>query len=280
MSILSRSLSSLLSVVLVLGPSLQAQIPGTPSEAALQELHLRPTDDTLAEYAAGSSYGPGMVIEVTDQRNAPVAGAAVTFRFPEIGSTGAFADGSRVAVAYTDAAGHAAFRNIQWGNTPGTLLLRVTVTKGIVHAGILVEQKLTASAARVPQYAAVPVEPQRSVVPPVQVAAPQVSIGSAAAVQPVQPAARPQPGQPLYAASQSMAAPLPAEPSISITNTSGARSGARSSKKWLWVALIGAGAGAGAVLAMGKAHVGSTSSSTSSGSGVSIGTPGISIGHP
>jgi hypothetical protein len=279
MSILSRSLSSLLSVVLVLGPSLQAQIPGTPSEAAIQELHLRPTDDTLAEYAAGSSYGPGMVIEVTDQRNAPVLGAAVTFRFPETGSTGAFADGSRVAVAYTDAAGHAAFRNIQWGNTPGTLLLRVTVTKGIVHAGILVEQKLTASAARVPQYA-VPLEPQRSVVPPVQVAAPQVSIGSAAAVQPMEPVARPQPGQPQYAASQGIAAPLPAEPSVSITNTSGARSGARSSKKWLWVALIGAGAGAGAVLAMGKAHVGSTSSSTSSGSGVSIGTPGISIGHP
>ena len=105
---------------------MQAQIPAPPSEAGLQELHLHPSDDTVAEYAAGSTYGPGMVIEVTDQKNNPVPGAAVTFRFPDTGASGSFADGSHVGVAYTDAAGHAAFRNIRWNTMPGTLLVRVT----------------------------------------------------------------------------------------------------------------------------------------------------------
>jgi hypothetical protein len=286
MRILSRSLSSFLSALLVFGPSLQAQIPAPPGEGGLQELHLHPSDDTVAEYAAGSSYGPGMVIEVTDQKNNPVPGAAVTFRFPETGASGSFADGSHVAVEYTDAAGRAAFRNIRWNTMPGTLLVRVTATKGIVHAGILVEQKLAAAEPQRMQYPAATAPPPAAPgpaapapaaaqAPPPQIAAPQVSINTAAA----QPAMRPQPGQPLYAPAQNISGRAPGEPSVQITNEPNVRSGAHgSSKKWLWIALIGAGAGAGAVLAMGKAHVGSGSSGA--GTGVSIGTPSVSIGHP
>jgi hypothetical protein len=280
MRILYRSLSSLLSAVLVLGPSLEGQIPAAPNEVGVQELHLRPTDDTLAEYPIGSTYGPGIVIEVTDQANKPVPGAAVTFRFPGTGATGTFADGSSVAVEYTDVAGHAAFRNIRWNTTPGTLLLRVTVTKGIVHAGILVEQKLGAAQPGVLQQQSAPIQPALQPVAagaqaPPQIGAPQVAVNPASA----QSAIRPQPAQTLYPAPQNVASRNPGEPSVLITNDPGAHSGARgSSKKWLWIALIGAGAGAGAVLAMGKAHVGSSSSG--SGSGVSIGTPSVSIGHP
>ena len=291
MRILSRLLSSLLSAVLVFGPSLQAQIPAASGEAGIQELHLHPTDDTVAEYAAGSSYGPGMVIQVTDQRNSPVPGAAVTFRFPDTGASGTFADGSHVAVQYTDAAGHAAFRNIRWNSMPGTLLVRVTATKGIVHAGILVEQKLAAAepqsihypvptappvASPAPAVAApaAPAPPATTQAPSPQIAAPHVTINTAAA----QPAMRPQPGQP-YAPPQSISPRAAGEPSVQITNGPNVRSGAHgASKKWLWVALIGAGAGAGAVLAMGKAHGGSGSSGTASG--VSIGTPSVSIGRP
>ena len=286
MRILSRLLSSLLSAVLVFGPSLQAQIPAASGEGGIQELHLHPTDDTVAEYAAGSSYGPGMVIEVTDQRNSPVPGAAVTFRFPDTGASGTFADGSHVAVQYTDAAGHAAFRNIRWNTMPGTLLVRVTATKGIVHAGILVEQKLAAAEPQNIHYpvptAPPPASPAPAVprpaattqAPPPQIAAPQVTINTAAA----QPAMRPQPGQP-SAPPQSISPRAAGEPSVQITNGPNVHSGAHgASKKWLWVALIGAGAGAGAVLAMGKAHGGSGSSGTASG--VSIGTPSVSIGRP
>jgi hypothetical protein len=295
MRILSRSLSSLLSAVLVFGPSMQAQIPASPSEGALQQLHLHPSDDTVAEYAAGSTYGPGMVIEVTDQKNNPVPGAAVTFRFPDTGASGSFADGSHVGVAYTDAAGHAAFRNIRWNTMPGTLLVRVTATKGIVHAGILVEQKLAGAEPPTIQYpAATTPPPAASPVPaapapaasqavsqapartrPPQIATPQVTINTAAA----RPVMRPQPGQPLYAPPESVSRQVTGEPSVQITNAPDIRSGAHgSSKKWIWVALIGAGAGAGAVLAMGKAHVGSGSGG--SGTGVSIGPPTVSIGHP
>jgi hypothetical protein len=290
MRILSRSLSALLSALLVFGPSMQAQIPAPPSDSGLQQLHLHPSDDTVAEYAAGSTYGPGMVIEVTDQKNNPVPGAAVTFRFPDTGASGSFADGSHVGVAYTDVAGHAAFRNIRWNTMPGTLLVRVTATKGIVHAGILVEQKLAAAEPQRIQYPAATTPPPASPVPaapapaasqapaqgrPPQIAAPQVTINTAAA----QPVMRPQPGQPLYAAPQGVSPHITGEPSVQITNGPDVRSGAHgSSKKWLWIALIGAGAGAGAVLAMGKAHVGSGSSG--SGTGVSIGPPSVSIGHP
>jgi hypothetical protein len=282
MRTLSRLLSSSLSALLVFGPSLQAQIPAPSSEGGIQELHLHPSDDTVAEYAAGSIYGPGMVIQVTDQRNNPVPGAAVTFRFPETGASGSFADGSHVAVQYTDAAGHAACRNFRWNTIPGTLLVRVTATKGIVHAGILVEQKLAPAEAQPVQYPAATAPSAQAVqapagtqAPPPQIAAPQVTINTAAA----QPVLRPQPGQPLSAPPQALSPRLAGEPSIQITNGPNVHSGAHgSSKKWLWIALIGAGAGAGAVLAMGAAHGGSGSSGT--GAGVSIGTPSVSIGHP
>jgi hypothetical protein len=294
MRTLSRLLSLSLSALLVFGPPLQAQTPSPSIEGGLQELHLHPSDDTVAEYAAGSTYAPGMIIEVTDQKNTPVPGAAVTFRFPDTGASGSFADGSRVAVQYTDAAGRAAFRNIRWNTVPGTLLVRVTATKGIVHAGILVEQKLAAAEPQsapnaaapyaAPRYpaAGAPASAPAAPVPATttqasspHIAAPQVTINTAAA----QPVLRPQPGQPLSAPTQGLSPRVSGEPSIQITNEPNVHSGAHgSSKKWLWIALLGAGAGAGAVLAMGAAHGGSGSSGT--GAGVSIGPPSVSIGHP
>ncbi len=312
MSIFSRSLSSLLSAVLVFGPYLGAQTPAGAGDNSVQELHIRPADNTLSEYPAGSIYDKGIAVEITDQQNSPVSGVAVTFRLPESGATGVFGDGNRIAVAYTDSNGQAAVRNIQWGNTAGTLLLRITATKGIVHAGILMEQKLGAPASRAAIVEVPATPPARatasapeaagSPVAEPQVSTPHVSISNAPARKPAvrQAAApanpaqqvespqqeppqigQPQPGQPGASVQKAQnQTPRTAQPSVLITNAPTERTGARSSssKKWLWIALIGAGAAGGAVAAMGKSH--SAAAPSTPAAGITIGTPSVSIGHP
>lgn len=81
-----------------------------------------------------------LAIEVTDAQGVPVPDVAVTFRMPEDGPAGVFADGSRIAVVSTDTSGRAQVTEIRW-TAAGTVSVRVTATKGTAHAGILVERR-------------------------------------------------------------------------------------------------------------------------------------------
>ena len=147
----SFSFVAALSAVLVFGPYFGAQTPAGAGDNSVQELHSQGRQTTLCRNTpAGSHFTTkeSLSRSLINKTGPQVSGVAVTFRLPESGAAGVFGDGNRIAVAYTDSNGQAAVRNIQWGNTAGTLLLRITATKGIVHAGILMEQKLGAPASR------------------------------------------------------------------------------------------------------------------------------------
>ena len=270
MSIICRHIAALLSALLVLGPALEAQLPAASPDQSIQELHLRVVEGGGTEYRTGSLSDKSVVVAVTDGKGSPVPGVAVLFRLPGEGATGAFTDGTRVTIAYSDMQGLATISNIQWGSTPGPVVLRITATKDTAHAGVLVPEMLTANgggskhakrAAEIPQPMAKPA--QLKAMPVAQ--------------EPVPEPARLQPSvEPAEAT-----APRPAElPSVSVV-TDPKESVHSGSKKWIWIALIGAGAAAGAFVAAGRSH---SSPGAGSGSGsstpVTIGGPTVSIGRP
>ena len=262
MRTLFRSLSLLLATLLAAGPGLQAQTSDSTKDNSIQELHLRTTQGEGAQAAADSIANQGLVVEVTDQNSAPVAGVAVLFRLPDAGATGVFEDGQRLFIAYSDTNGLAAVRNIHWGSTTGPVTFRVTATKGIAHAGILVNQTLTGAAAAT------------------RTASPTVSTPatSPAVTEPV-PATRPSVSITRTPDHTPVPATASARPSVQISTVSGAHSGGSSKKTWILVGLIAAGAAGGALAFAGKGSASSTPATTPAAA-VVVGTPTISIGHP
>lgn len=267
MKLFSQSLSIILASLLAAG-----QLPAQGS-ASLQ-LHLLESDGSSA--VAGSATAKGFTVQVADEAGNGVADAAVVFRLPEAASTGTFADGTHAAVAYTDQSGRAHVSGIQWGSTAGTVGIKITATKGTAHAGILVEEMLTAG-----------ITPVAVVAAPVPVVAAPISVPTAKTEErPEPPAPKPnvsvrQPGT--LDASDGLPAPKAAAsagaPSVSVTNDlKGQKIHSGSSKtKWIILAaVIAAGAGAGIAMA-GKSKSGSSSSSSS---GVTIGGPTVSVGTP
>lgn len=285
MRILYRFLSSLLTGVVLLQTPLGAQDP-PPSAAAFQDLHLAVAGDAAVTFAAGALSEHTITIEVTGPNGAPAPSVTVTFRLPEDGATGSFADGGRVSFVSTDSEGRAAAPSIQWGPTPGTVALRVTAAKGIAHAGLLVERTLTAAAvpAAPPPAAAVPA----AVTAAVPSAVPAVVSASPAPSRPhVSIVNRMQPGT-LADASGAPANPNRADAAaaerstrradVSVVNNPKAYASPHSSKKWLWIALIAGGAAGGAALAL--AHGSSPAAASAATQSLLVGTPTISVGHP
>jgi hypothetical protein len=242
MKLLSSSLSLLLTVLITVTP-IGAQLP--PAVSGLQ-LRLLESDPAAP---VGSRSTKGFTVEVTDAAGA-VADAAVAFRLPENGPTGAFADGSHAAVAYTDAAGRAHISGILWGTTAGAAELRITAAKGAAHAGLLLEHTLTSRTAMA----------QPGVLKPSVVTAAEPAIlvtARSGASAPIAPAA----------------SPKDEVPSVTVTNASPGQQ--PHSKKWLIVLLVAAGGAAGAAFAF----KGKGTPSAPSTPSLSIGSPTISIGH-
>lgn len=86
-------------------------------------------------YATGSRATRGVTVRVTDETGKPVEGAAVTFRLPDDGPTGAFGSGERVEIIATGADGTALVWGMQWNRTPGPFEVRITAAKGQASAG-------------------------------------------------------------------------------------------------------------------------------------------------
>lgn len=283
MRFLAPFLSLLLTPLMVVLP-LSAQAPGAIPAAPSgtiepTELHLQVIGNPTATAAAGSHLASGMVVQVSDPSGAGVPDVAVAFRLPDSGVTGIFSDGTHAAVAYTDATGRAHSGAVEWGETPGSVAVRITAAKGTVHAGLLFQETLTAALRQTgkanPAILSATESAPSSVVPGMQ-------------KLPAAPSAPGQasPGQPHVTIQSTTAAPrtlvpvaqTTAEPSVSvIKNPTGAHS--HSSKtKWLIIAgVVAVSAGLGVAMA---AKSKSSSSSSTSTSGVSIGTPTISVGQP
>jgi hypothetical protein len=62
-------------------------------------LQIRIVEGEDAAYALGSRSTRGVTVEVTDESGKPVEGATVSFRLPEEGPGGAFANGSKTEIA-------------------------------------------------------------------------------------------------------------------------------------------------------------------------------------
>jgi hypothetical protein len=65
------------------------------------------------------------IIQVTDENNRPIAGAAVVFTLPESGPGGTFADGSRTLQVLTDGKGRAMARGLRLNDVPGKFEIQV-----------------------------------------------------------------------------------------------------------------------------------------------------------
>jgi hypothetical protein len=65
---------------------------------------------------------------VTDERGQPVSGVMVVFTLPETGPGGAFADGSKRAIVYTNSEGKAIARGLAPNMTPGKFQIMVNAS--------------------------------------------------------------------------------------------------------------------------------------------------------
>jgi hypothetical protein len=278
MRLFPRFISFLLTPILIVGP-LSAQTSQVPSaspsgSAPVEALLLRVVEGESADVAAGSRALKGFIVEVTDSSGAAVSDAAIAFRLPDVAPTGMFSDGTHAAVAYTDQTGRAKITGIQWNATPGAVAIRVTATKGTAHAGILIQQTLAPVdiGALAP-----PLSPTAHQELPSQVAPLSLPAAPPVGTQPVAKAATP--GQPATT-TPSLDTHLPPrnpEPAVSVTNASTGASRHSSKTKWIILAAVAAGAAGAGIAMMGKK---SSSSSAATTPGLSIGAPGISIGHP
>jgi hypothetical protein len=96
-----------------------------------------------AVHLAGSRVAKSLSVRVTDELGKPVKGALVSFRLPEEGPSGAFANGLNTEVVLTGADGLASAPPIRWNRQAGPFHVRVAAVKDQSRAGTAVSQYLS-----------------------------------------------------------------------------------------------------------------------------------------
>jgi hypothetical protein len=91
-------------------------------------------------HRSGSRIQHPLTVQVTDETGKAVQGAAVSFRLPDEGPGGLFANGLRTDLGISDANGRATVRNLQLNGTPGAFQIRITAAKEQARAGTLSRQ--------------------------------------------------------------------------------------------------------------------------------------------
>jgi len=117
--------------------SLLAQSP--PEVGAL---HVRVLTGEGAVHAPGATSRDSLAVEVSDEAGRLVQGAAVSFRLPQAGPGGLFANGLPTEIVITGPDGRAAVSRMRWNRTPGSFQIRVTAAKGPLRAALLVHQSI------------------------------------------------------------------------------------------------------------------------------------------
>jgi hypothetical protein len=82
----------------------------------------------LASNNIGTRKGVEPIALVTDERGQPISGVMVVFTLPETGPGGAFVDGSKRAIVYTNAEGKATARGLIPNATPGKFQIMVNAS--------------------------------------------------------------------------------------------------------------------------------------------------------
>ncbi len=220
--------------------------------AQVATIQLKVVEGEGVTHPAGGRAVKPLTVEVTDETGHPVAGAAVSFHFPEQGPSGIFVNGLRTDVVISDGSGRAAVRGFQLNHNPGAFQVRVMAAKDLARAGIISTQYVSDPKGGAP---AIPPTPALAVAQPT--------------VRPtVQPSVQP----------TVQATMLP-------TVQPGVMPAHHSAKKWVVVVLIVAAAAGGATMALSRvSSLGSTATAPGSvpvpAGGLSVGVPIITIGHP
>jgi hypothetical protein len=273
-------------------PSVNADQVATSSALDNTDLQVRIVEGAAQEAQVNSTPAKGLIVSVTNAAGAAVPDAAVALRLPESGASGTFSDGSHAAVAYTDGSGRAQFTGLHWNQTPGTVTIRVTATKGTNHAALLVDQTLSALTVASAPAAKPAVAPPNTVA--ISQPAQMATLGRSAVQAPVQtpalaPAQKlaqnlpPNLAQPVAQSGASSAADVPLTPippakpvpTVTVTGASADSTHHSGRTKWIIIAAaVAAAAGAGIAVA------GKGKSTSTTASGITIGTPSVSVGAP
>jgi hypothetical protein len=98
-------------------------------------LQIRVIEGEGVAYPLGGRATRGVTVQVTDETGKPMEGVSVSFRLPDEGPSGTFANGSRSEIATSKADGRAAAWGMQWNRTEGSFEIRITAVKGQARAG-------------------------------------------------------------------------------------------------------------------------------------------------
>jgi hypothetical protein len=128
------------------------------AQSDLAILQIRIVEGEGAVYAIGARATRGITVQVTDETGKPVENAAVSFRLPDDGPTGAFSSGMRTEIAMTTADGRASVWGMQWNRVTGPMQIRITAAKWQARAGTVCGLFLSDAGAAA-------TEPQRAVTP-------------------------------------------------------------------------------------------------------------------
>ena len=174
-----------------------------------------------------------------------MAGAAVSFHFPDQGPSGIFFNGLRTDVVISDGAGRATVRGFQLNHNHGPFQIRIMAAKDQARAGIISNQYVS--------------DPKGGTSATPAIAAPPPALASAR--------------------------PASIQPTIQPTVQPGVLPARHSGRKWVFVALIVAGAAAGGTVARARASSPGSSakgpgSVPAAAGGLSVGVPIITIGYP
>ena len=88
-----------------------------------------------------------LILEVTDETGAGVAGALISFRVPDSGVSGTFHNGLKTEILSTDHAGRVELRSLEAGGFSGRFQIRMTIAKGEARAGAVSNQFIAPSPA-------------------------------------------------------------------------------------------------------------------------------------
>jgi hypothetical protein len=108
--------------------------------AQVATLEIKIIEGDAAVHRSGSRIQHPLTVQITDETGKPVEGAAVSFRLPDEGPGGLFANGLRTDLGISDANGRAAVRNLQLNSTPGGFQIPITAAKEQARAGTLSRQ--------------------------------------------------------------------------------------------------------------------------------------------
>ncbi|MEZ5403499.1 MAG: hypothetical protein R2729_27720 [Bryobacteraceae bacterium] len=246
----------------ILALMLAAALPHAAAQTAILQLQI--LEGEGAVHAAGGKALRPITVQVTDETGKPVNGAAVSFRLPEEGVTGTFANGLKTSLLLTGPDGRVTEWSIRWGSATGPTRVRVTAAKDLARAGAMVGQYVAETAPS--QTEPPPIATAKSTSPP----APQPAITPEPTVSPRVVT----PSQPLTSG-------------ITIFETPKGQGPGMSRGWWLMLATGAAGAAAyfllknkGTNQTPGGLPGGGSSGAVTTPGGIQFGNPVISVGRP